>query len=201
MTIVALVRHGQTDWNATGKFQGSSDIPLNELGREQAQIAVPFLREFAEKTNKDWDTLRFSPLQRARETGYIIADALGIEDRRVLPSMVERDWGWAEGHTLEEINAANPVLAGLPQRQAREGILGAEPRLQVINRGVYALRSMATIAPDSNIVVATHGSVLRYTVEHLIAESLGEVPNLGAVVLKVEIRDGVMCTERITQNF
>ncbi|NQD89088.1 histidine phosphatase family protein, partial [Paenarthrobacter sp. CM16] len=67
LTTFALVRHGQTDWNAERRLQGSTDIPLNDVGREQAREAVAFL------SDQQWDTVVASPLSRAAETAEIIA--------------------------------------------------------------------------------------------------------------------------------
>src|SRR5690625_1000475 len=67
MTLFGLVRHGQTDYNRQHLFQGSSDIPLNDTGREQAHQAL------ATATPVAWDAVITSPLARAQETGRIIA--------------------------------------------------------------------------------------------------------------------------------
>lgn len=200
-TIVALTRHGQTDWNSVGKFQGSSDIPLNETGLEQASLAVPFLRSFIEERGTSWDMLRYSPLQRAAETGRIIADALDIEDRQPMPALVERDWGGAEGRTKPEINERYPQLVGLPQRQARDAIPGVEPRRLVIDRGMFALTALTELYPNNHIIATTHGSILRYTVEHILGGTLGVVPNLGVVVLELRLENGRRFANLLDKSF
>ena len=65
---LVVVRHGQTDWNKAGRMQGSSDIPLNDRGREQAHEAGRALAE----QNEFWNYLGASPLSRAQETARII---------------------------------------------------------------------------------------------------------------------------------
>ena len=71
--MFAFIRHGQTDWNRDDRLQGSSDIPLNETGREQAHEAAGLLRDGG------WEVIVSSPLMRARDTAQIIADDLNIE--------------------------------------------------------------------------------------------------------------------------
>src|SRR3712207_4629138 len=90
---IALTRHGQTDWNAAGRLQGSSDVPLNDTGRGQAAESV---QRFSPA---DWDAVVTSPLSRARETGAILADGLGIPLGATYPELVERHYGVAEGLT------------------------------------------------------------------------------------------------------
>lgn len=90
--MIYVVRHGQTDWNLEGRFQGRIDIELNEKGREQA-----------EKTKKKLDGIKFdkvfsSPLKRAYETAQIITDEpIEIDDR-----IIERGNGQLEGRLKKE---------------------------------------------------------------------------------------------------
>ena len=95
MTI-ALVRHGQTAWNFERRLQGTTDIPLNDTGREQAATVAPRL-------TGTWDVVVSSPLGRARETAQIIADALGLELGGTYPDVVERHYGDAEGATAQMV--------------------------------------------------------------------------------------------------
>jgi uncharacterized phosphatase len=96
MTL-AFIRHGQTDWNLNNQLQGSSDIPLNETGRQQARDAVTTLE------GVDWEVIVSSPLSRARETASIIAAGLDIELGPAFDELKERDYGQGEGATAEVI--------------------------------------------------------------------------------------------------
>ncbi len=76
--MIYIVRHGQTDWNVKGIYQGRIDIPLNETGREQAR-----------KTKKELEGIKFdkvfsSPLKRALETAQIICNNEIITDKRII---------------------------------------------------------------------------------------------------------------------
>lgn len=90
-TTLALVRHGQTDWNAQRRLQGSTDIPLNDVGRGQARDAVAVLQDY------QWDAVVSSPLSRAAETANLIAAGLGLSVDRRVPELAERSFDSAEG--------------------------------------------------------------------------------------------------------
>lgn len=110
---VYFCRHGQTDWNAARRFQGHSDIPLNDIGRAQAARNGMALREaIGERDVAALARWRFyvSPLSRARETLEIIRSALGLSPRRyhVDDRLIEIDLGDWNGKTPDEIEAASP---------------------------------------------------------------------------------------------
>ena len=101
MTIICLVRHGETDWNAIGKLQGRTDIPLNETGIFQAEKCGEYLKE------SEWDFIITSPLNRAKQTAEIIKRKIDVPLLE-MDHFVERHFGEAEGMTLQEISAAFP---------------------------------------------------------------------------------------------
>src|SRR5690606_7043497 len=95
----ALIRHGQTDWNLEGRMQGSTDIPLNATGRDQARVAGGILTDAGEA----WDVVVSSPLGRARETASIIAETLGVPLGESYAGLAEQDFGNAEGLLVTEV--------------------------------------------------------------------------------------------------
>lgn len=198
-TIIALVRHGETDWNALGRFQGSSDTPLNELGRQQAASGVSYLRDYATKHGFTWDLLRFSPLQRAGLTGQILADALEISERRTQCALAERDWGGAEGRTIDEIYAAYPFLPN-EELIMRDSIPGAEPRELVTARGLFAMSSLASQYPGKHIIAASHGTLLRCALIGATGRDVGPIPNVGTIIVNVCLDDG-LTVEILEKNF
>jgi probable phosphoglycerate mutase len=98
-TRVLLVRHGQSTWNADGRWQGQADPPLSALGEQQAREAAARLR--------DVDALWASDLDRARRTATILGDALGL-GVRVDARLRERHAGPWQGLTREQIEAEWP---------------------------------------------------------------------------------------------
>ena len=90
MTSLYLVRHGETDWNAQRRIQGSTDIPLNATGRAQAATTGRLL------ARREWDGIYSSPLSRAFETASIIATEIGLDRPSTIDEIVERNYGAAE---------------------------------------------------------------------------------------------------------
>ncbi|MCL2587681.1 MAG: histidine phosphatase family protein [Firmicutes bacterium] len=94
--MIYLVRHGQTDWNAQGRLQGQTDIPLNGIGLGQAQVAA------AEVADLEIDKIYSSDLLRALQTAQIIAEGKGLQvtqDSRLR----EFSFGNAEGRIVPEL--------------------------------------------------------------------------------------------------
>jgi probable phosphoglycerate mutase len=150
MTVFALVRHGETDWNRERRIQGSTDIPLNDTGREQARATGELL------ASRRWTALIASPLSRAAETARLIGAAVGLGEPELEPRLAERDYGEAEGLTGPEIDARYPDGTDVP---------GREPREAVAERAVAALHDLAARHPGEAVIVVAHGGVIRSVLE------------------------------------
>ncbi|OFI36975.1 histidine phosphatase [Arthrobacter sp. SW1] len=162
LTTFALVRHGQTDWNAERRLQGATDIPLNDVGRGQARDAVAVL------SGQDWDVVVSSPLSRAAETADIIAAGLGLDVARRLPGLMERGYGKAEG--LQ----AGPELDAL---RIPGGFEGAESEESTAARGLAALESLAEEFSGKRVLVVAHGTLIRLTLNQATGQTLPSVEN------------------------
>ncbi|WP_210481439.1 histidine phosphatase family protein [Naasia sp. SYSU D00948] len=164
MTHLVLVRHGQTDWNLARRIQGSSDIPLNDTGREQAREAGRLLAE------ERWDAIVSSPLVRARETAEIIARELGIDTVELVPELRERHYGQAEGLTGAE--AEERYHGNVPGRETPE---------MVLERVRPALVALAEEHPGQSVLVVSHGGVIgtlvRDATSHVWPEAGQLIPN------------------------
>lgn len=160
MTL-AFIRHGQTNWNFEYRLQGSTDIPLNDTGRQQARDAVATL------DGVNWDAIVSSPLSRARETASIIADGLGIELGPTYDELVERHYGDAEGATAE-------IIA---ERWPDHNYPGLEPRESVIARGTAALERVHADYGDRNTLIVCHGTLIRYTLSALAGREFDQIRN------------------------
>ena len=163
LTTFALVRHGQTDWNAQRRLQGSTDIPLNDVGRGQARDAVAAL------SGHEWDAIVSSPLSRAAETANLIAAGLGLSVARRVPELAERSFGPAEG--LQ----AGPELDAL--RIPGGGFLGAESEDEAASRGLGALESLAEEFRGGRVLVVAHGTLLRVSLSRAIGRTLESIDN------------------------
>jgi broad specificity phosphatase PhoE len=112
-----LARHGETDWNVAGRWQGHTDIPLNETGRAQARALVPVLRAVGVGAAVSSD------LSRASETAGIAAAGLGVAVAYSDAGLRERSFGVFEGLTREECAARHPEAwrAWLEERRTPSG--------------------------------------------------------------------------------
>lgn len=95
--ILAMIRHGQTDYNFKRLVQGRMDNPLNETGRHQALTLGTLLNDLGDK----FDLLGASPLVRAHETAQIVGKQLGMEINFLDANFVERDFGNYEGQSID----------------------------------------------------------------------------------------------------
>ncbi|MET3721657.1 MULTISPECIES: histidine phosphatase family protein [unclassified Arthrobacter] len=162
LTTFALVRHGQTDWNAQRRLQGATDIPLNDVGRDQARDAVAAL------DGLEWDAVVSSPLSRAAETASLISAGLGLSVARHVPELTERSFGQAEG--LQ----AGPELEAL---RIPGGFRGAESEDEAASRGLTALEALAEEFRGRRVLVVAHGTLLRVSLSRAIGRTLHGIDN------------------------
>jgi broad specificity phosphatase PhoE len=153
---VLLVRHGETDYNASGRFQGRIDTPLNDCGRAQAcSLARALLGERLR-------ALYSSPLMRARETAEIVGARLGLEPRYD-HRLMEADVGEWQGRLSDEILAEDPDgLAAWRAADPRFRFPGGESVAEQAARVTAALADIA-VNPLPALVV-THGGAIRAVV-------------------------------------
>jgi probable phosphoglycerate mutase len=168
---VLLVRHGQSTWNATGRWQGHADAPLSELGRAQAASAVAALP----KVDAVWS----SDLARARETAEILGAGLGLEVR-VDARFRERDAGAWTGLTRPQIDAGWPNYLIEHKRPA-----GFEHDEEVIARVLEGLAEVHLTHAGGEVLVVAHGGVLR-ALERRCGEVDRAFPNLGGRIFEVD---------------
>jgi probable phosphoglycerate mutase len=164
MARILLVRHGQSEWNASGRWQGQADPPLSELGEEQAVAAA--------RTLGMVDAIYASDLARAHHTAELVAAQLGA-DVAVEARLRERSAGEWEGRTRAEIEEGWPGYLETGRRPA-----GYEPDDSVLDRVLGALDAIAA-AHDGDVLVVTHGGVVRVVERHLGGDAEGLIPNLG----------------------
>jgi uncharacterized phosphatase len=168
--IVAFIRHGQTDWNREGLLQGASDIPLNDMGRQQAHDAFMTLR------SRPWDAVVSSPLQRARETARIIAEGLDIPLGPAYGQLIERDYGPLEG------TSAAAAIERWPDREYPD----AEALDAVAGRGEAALAQIVADALGDAVLVVCHGTIIRYTLARLAGRPVPGIDNGSISLLRLE---------------
>ena len=175
MTLLALIRHGPTEWNETGLVQGRTDVPLSDTGRDLVKSwrIPPELDGFA------WVT---SPLQRAHETAAMLAGQPVDTDHR----LVEMDWAAWEGWTLTELRAeiGNLMVAWEARGLDFRAPGGESPReVQVRLRSFLAERAQA----EQPTIAVCHRGVIRATYALAIGWDMTEKPpqKLGESCLQI----------------
>jgi probable phosphoglycerate mutase len=154
---VVLWRHGQTIWNAEHRYQGHTDIPLDETGMAQAQRAARLLAALGPQA------IIASDLSRAAETAQTLGELTGIpvrHDRRLR----ERSGGEWEGLTNDDIREE------YPEQWARWDPPGGEAEAIVADRFAHAVTDGVGVLPaGGTLVVASHGSAIRAGLGRLLA--------------------------------
>jgi len=133
-----LFRHGETDWNAEGRFQGHLDIPLNDRGREQArQLAVPL-------GSKDLQAILSSDLSRSVDTAKILAKEIGLSADRLYQDAGIREafLGDAQGMTVDEIGSRFQIL--------RDRGVANPPHIAIPNGVIYRIELARHLEGNSN---------------------------------------------------
>jgi len=175
MTRILLVRHGQSEWNATGRWQGQADPPLTDLGRQQALSAAANVGAV--------DGIFASPLIRAHHTAHVISEQLGVGPVALLDGLMERDAGLWSGLTKPEIEHGWPGYLASGKRPP-----GYESDASILERVRPALHAIATVHPGGDVLALTHGGVI-HTISHSLGLETPSMPNLGSRWLEVR-RDG-----------
>lgn len=165
---ILLVRHGETDWNSQGKFQGRVDIPLNQLGLAQAEAVGLVLRQ------EHFSAFYSSPLKRALETiGIIRLHHPGVP-LYVEPDLVEMNLGEFDGMEGVRWAALYPEFLEAWKRQpAQLRMPGGETLQEVQARGLRVLMSIVERhRPGEKILVCTHNFVILALLCHVLGKSL-----------------------------
>lgn len=151
MTQLCLIRHGQTDWNLEGRYQGQSDVPLNENGLTQAETLI-------EKLNgQAFAAIYSSDLTRARQTAEPVANELGLTVQ-IEPRLREINQGEWEGVLVDDIKARYAELWS--QRTIDPAGVrppGGETVGEVATRVYTALDDISRIFPTGQLLIVSHG--------------------------------------------
>ena len=180
-TRLLLARHGETDWNRIGRWQGHADPPLNDEGRQQAA-------KLAEQLVGDGVAAVYSSdLRRARETATIVGDRLElsvIEDA----GLREIDVGSWSGLTRDEVRERFPE--GFARWLGGEIGHDGETREQLTERVVETVERIAAAHDGETVLVVTHGGAIRALRRHAAGDPGDPIANCGTVGL--ELVDGVL---------
>ncbi len=167
---LVLWRHGRTAWNLEHRFQGQTDVPLDEVGVRQAESAAGLLMALRPQL------IVSSDLGRARNTAQALADRTGLSVATDV-RLRETDGGTWEGRRREELLVEDPEtyrawLAGEPVRPGGDG----EGRQQVGERVMAAIDDvMRDTAAGRTAVVVTHGGAARAVLAPLLNRAFDQI--------------------------
>jgi len=154
MTRICFIRHGVTDWNIEKRIQGQTDVPLNAIGIQQAKALSNRIKY------EKWDLIYSSDLTRAKVTADIVAGPLGLQVHTD-PRLREMYCGDLEGTTLDErIQRWGEDWRNLS--------LGVEDDESIAERGMAFVEDIAEKHRGKNILVVSHGALIRKTIKKMI---------------------------------
>jgi broad specificity phosphatase PhoE len=172
-----LVRHGESEGNRDRTFTHSGDVPLTEVGKQQAQrVAAVIAEQFAPAR------VVASPFARARVTGEIIATALSLR-LDVVTELHEQSFGIFAGRPYEAV-LEDPSFSNTVRWQWRPA--QGESLADVRARVTPALESIARADAGRDVVVVSHGGVMLSICAHILGtwEGIAVVPNCGVLVVE-----------------
>ena len=189
-TTLILLRHGETEWNLTGRWQGqAADTSLTKGGREQARMVARRLRAYPVQA------IYSSDLKRAWDTACIVGDQLGMQPVAD-PALRESDIGAWTGLTWDEIAERFPddLAAMFAGEDVRRG--GGETMAELTDRLAATAYRLAANHPGDTVLLVSHGAALRSLVAHALHASLPQMQRIaigGNTALSVlRVRDGQM---------
>jgi broad specificity phosphatase PhoE len=161
-TIAYLIRHGETDWNMQGRWQGHTDVPLNDIGFKQAKLLAQ--RLFTEGIH--FDSIYSSDLTRAYQTAWEIGTLMHTAVK-LLPSLREIDLGTWSGMTREQIRQRYPhEMLSLEQgHDIPRG--GGETMAALSERVVKVIEAIVCQHPGETLAFVTHGGPVRMMLNYV----------------------------------
>lgn len=175
-TTILFIRHGQTDWNVARRWQGHTDIPLNETGKRQAQALATRL------ANWPIEAIYSSDLERCVQTAVTLGNATQPKHTPIFdPIWRERDVGVFSGYTREQIQEKFPEVWASRKR----GLVDPPDGETAVDLRVRAVKAFQKTISNHNgemIAIVTHGGILYFLIAELLG--LGEGNEYGRFTLR-----------------
>jgi len=189
VTRLALIRHGETIWQAEHRYAGSIDIPLGPRGLEQAERLANWA------SSADLVAIWVSPLLRARETAAPSERVTGLT-ARVDSRLREIHFGRGEGLTETEIKQSFPqAFAAFEADPAVHYLPGGEDPREVALRAIECFREVETMHPRGRVLVVTHNTLIRVALCQLLGVPLSKYRTVfptiaNGVLSEIGLQDG-----------
>jgi broad specificity phosphatase PhoE len=184
---IHLVRHGRTIMNAEVRFRGRLDVPLDSVGRREAEQAAENL------ATAGLSVVYTSPLGRAREVAEAISARAGIADVAEKFDLINIDYGEWEALTKFECAERDPEAFRLYAEEPEEAVCpGGEALADAADRVMRALTEIGANHPGEAVAAVTHGAMVRLAALRVEGEAIGDwqfaLPTGSATVF--EVADG-----------
>ncbi len=156
MLKIYIARHGQNEDNANGILNGHRDLPLTEIGRQQAHQLAKGIK----RADFTFDIIYTSPLSRAFDTANVVAEVLELPKPEVMPNLIERDFGIMTGKPIGDIEKycgsdilkTNTIIYFLSPT-------GAETFPILLERGKQVLAEVKSKHKSGSVLLVTHGDI------------------------------------------
>lgn len=170
--LVLFVRHGTTDWNLQARLQGRVEVPLNRLGKKQAESCADGIHR-ALDGHAEVSAVFSSPLSRAYNTAEYISRRVGIEAPVIEEKLIEREYGAVTGMTYAARRELFRIGKGHPDDM--EGVTDTAQRMK------YAVKNMLRRSEGDGVIIAvTHGGILNSFYSHITCKRAGCCGNIFA---------------------
>lgn len=193
-TRVYLIRHGETDWNAVGRWQGHAPVPLNETGLSQSAA----LGRYLARVGVTLDALYSSDLQRAAQTAVAVAEALALQVQFDI-RLRETDLGVWQGMTRAEVEAWDEErYAQLVADWYTGPRPGGESRQQVETRVRAAFDAITARHPGQTVALVSHGGALGMLLRSIFgAIKRPDLTNTSVTIMERDGADGAWQLARV----
>jgi broad specificity phosphatase PhoE len=199
MTEIILIRHGETEWNASNIFRGRADVDLNETGLRQAEQLGEYL------SSEEIDFIYTSPLKRAVRTAGAIARPQNIEVNTI-ENLIDFDFGEWQGLTLVEVQEKYPELyQDWLDTPEQVGMPGGESLASVRDRAMSFLQDAVMRCGEGKVALVSHRVVLKVIICALLGLENSRFWNIkmdtGAITRLVFDGDRVILTEHNNTSY
>jgi alpha-ribazole phosphatase len=181
LSRIILVRHGRTAWHAEGRYAGTTDVPLDELGLEQAERVTRYLE------NREVEVVYSSPLSRCLELASLVAAPHGLEvvvDERLR----EIDLGRWDGDTYSDIlEKDGDILKKWTRDPTSVTIPGGESLAHVQERSMDWFREVSGSFPEGTVIASSHGGPIRAIIAGVLGLPLSRAFRLTVDLASVSV--------------
>jgi len=152
-----IARHGQTDWNRQGRFQSTTDVPLNDTGREQAQLLGEQLRQRAIQFSRVWSSPRVRALETAEIIVSVAADNLTPADIQHDAALVELSLGHFEGRYADDLKLEyGDEFTEWQTSGFIDAAPGGESMQEAVSRVTPSVSRLRSLALQENVLLVAH---------------------------------------------